>query len=144
MTTLEQVQSGTDNEITKKEMPISAMVLATQTSQRKYKDTISDGDSSSEPNASPQVEVQNEPSGGDPDEDIRELQKKFNIDDFRAKLQLAEALAQASEMTSCAAKRRLEAKKIDLDLAKDKGPIFLDENNQEYTPPRELLIYIMR
>lgn len=79
------------------------------------------------------------------DEDIREMQEKFNMTDFRAKLRVAEALAQASSMTSPAAKRRLEARKIEMDMNKDQGkPVFLNDENEEYTPPRELLIYIMR
>lgn len=78
------------------------------------------------------------------EDEMREMQERFNMNEFHEKLKVAEALAQASMLTPPAAKRRLEARKIEMDLAKDQGPIFLDEDDNEYTPPKELLIYIMR
>lgn len=139
MATLRQVQT------TGKEMPISALILPSNPTQQKYKECIGDGDGTSKDQPTNMKIVVHNDQTTILDEDIREMQEKFNMTDFRAKLRVAEALAQASSMTSPAAKRRLEARKIEMDMNKDQGkPVFLNDENEEYTPPRELLIYIMR
>lgn len=120
----------------KENISVSEMIRLPNPEQRKFKECIGDG-SVDDNNSSCQVQ----------EDEIRVLQEKFNMTEFRAKLRVAEALAQAHDMTSPAAKRRLEARKIEMDMSKEQDdgkPVFLNENNEEYTPPKELLIYIMR
>lgn len=137
--------------------PISALIIPSNPEERKYKERIGDGSSPVEPLCLPfvlvtaQQQQQQQETNEEQENAIRELQENFNMTDFRAKLRVAEALAQASDMTSPAARRRLEARKIEMDLTQDQHegskvppPVFLNDQNEEYTPPRELLIYIMR
>ena len=125
---------------TSKEMPISALILDASPQQRKYKEVIGDGGDDHE---FPRMIPHNDQV--EPLQDIETLQKTFSMSEFRAKLRVAEALAQASDMTSSAAKRRLEARRVEMNMNKEHGkPVFLNEFDEEYTPPKELLIYIMR
>lgn len=142
MATLCQVQKSNESvdggAAAGKEMPISALITPSNPMGRKYKECIADGGSCQEETTVDNQSVQE-------DEEIRMMQAKFDMKEFRAKLRVAEALAQASSMTSPAAKRRLEARKIEMDMTKDQEkPVFLNDENEEYTPPKELLIYIMR
>lgn len=67
--------------------------------------------------------------------------EQFNNDYFREKLSIAEALANASMMSTPAA-RRLQARKIEMSL---NTPDFVyDPENAEYIPPKELLMYLVR
>lgn len=67
---------------------------------------------------------------------------KFDQEYFRNKLAVAEALAQATMMTSPAVTRRLAARKIEMDIA---DPDFVyDKENGEYIPPKQLLLYLVR
>lgn len=68
--------------------------------------------------------------------------KHFSEKYFREKLAVAEALANTSMMTSPAVQRRLAARKIEMSI---KNPDFVyDEENAEYVPPKELLMYLVR
>lgn len=53
---------------------------------------------------------------------------------IKEKLALAESLASASLLTSPAAKRRLQARKLELGLGDEPG----------YVPPKDLLLYLVR
>lgn len=66
--------------------------------------------------------------------------KRFNENYFRNKLEIAEALANTSMMTSPAVKRRLAARKIELSMLNN--PDY--EENAEDVPSRDLLMYLVR
>lgn len=135
MSTLRQVQNKSD--LNGKEMPISALVLLSNPEESRYKEYIRDSGFPAITHNHKDAEVQ--------EEEIRALQEKFTATDFREKLRVAEALAQASQLTSPAAKGRLRARKIEMDMANEQTkPVFLNDENEEYHPPQELLIYIMR
>lgn len=136
MATFHELQTTKSQSSFDKEMPISALMITSSPEHRKYKEYIGDGCSTND-----QSTANSDQTTAVQDEDIRVMQEKFNMIDFRAKLRVAEALAQASSMTSPSAKRRLEARKIEMDMGKS---VFLNDENEEYTPPKELLIYIMR
>ena len=53
-------------------------------------------------------------------------------------LEVAEALSRTSLMTSPAARRRLLARKIEMDINEDHA------NRDDYVPPKQLLIYLVR
>lgn len=55
---------------------------------------------------------------------------------FRERFAMVEALARTSLMTSPAAKRRIAARKIEIDQG--------FSNESEFEPPRDLLIYLVR
>lgn len=63
--------------------------------------------------------------------------------EFREKLAVAEALARTSMMTSPAAKRRLAARKIEMDINADAFNNATDEDF-DYVPPKQLLLYLVR
>lgn len=65
---------------------------------------------------------------------------KFDREYFRNKLAVAEALAQATMLTPSAARRRLAARKMEMDI---NDPDFVYENG-EYIPPKDLLLYLVR
>lgn len=96
---------------------------------------------------------------------LREMQQKFNMKDFRAKLQVAEALSQASMLTSPAARRRIAARQVELETSNscfsadqheqtgsrgeaaehhDCAANYYSDESDGYVPPRELLIYLLR
>lgn len=55
---------------------------------------------------------------------------------------MAEALAQATMMTPTAARRRLAARKMEMNI---NDPDFVyDKENNEYIPPKDLLLYLVR
>lgn len=60
---------------------------------------------------------------------------------FRDKMDVAEALAKTSMMTSPAAKRRLAARKMEMNL---NNADFVYDENSDYIPPKELLMYLVR
>lgn len=67
---------------------------------------------------------------------------KFDRQYFRDKLAVAEALAQATMMTPTAARRRLAARKMEMNI---NDPDFVyDKENNEYIPPKDLLLYLVR
>lgn len=78
------------------------------------------------------------------DKETEELRENFNITEIKKKLAVAEALAKASMLTSPAVKRRLAARKVEMDLEAGSSAPFQDQNGNEYEPPRELLIYLVR
>lgn len=128
-----------------KEMPISALIIPSNPEGRKFKECIGDGNSPKKDSGFVCTGETKEEDEEERDEEMRSMQERFSMADFRDKLRVAEALAQASDMTSPAAKRRLGARKMEMDMAKDQGrPVFLNDEDVEYTPPKELLIYIMR
>lgn len=141
MATFHELQTTKSQSSFDKEMPISALMITSSPEHRKYKEYIGDGCSTNDQVDDPPSTANSDQTTAVQDEDIRVMQEKFNMIDFRAKLRVAEALAQASSMTSPSAKRRLEARKIEMDMGKS---VFLNDENEEYTPPKELLIYIMR
>lgn len=61
-----------------------------------------------------------------------------NIGAIRQSLVLAESLARASLMTSPAAKRRLVARSIELQIG------YVDEESGDFVPPKQLLLYLVR
>lgn len=61
---------------------------------------------------------------------------------FRDKLNVVEALAKTSMMTSPAAKRRLAARKMEMNL--NNANFVYDSENSDYIPPKELLMYLVR
>lgn len=61
---------------------------------------------------------------------------------FRDKLKVAEALANTSAMTSPAAKRRLAARRMEMNL--NSANFVYDSENSDYIPPKELLMYLVR
>lgn len=63
--------------------------------------------------------------------------------EFREKLAVAEALARTSMMTSPAAKRRLAARKIEMDINADAFNNATDDDF-DYVPPKQLLLYLVR
>lgn len=63
--------------------------------------------------------------------------------EFREKLAVADALARTSMMTSPAAKRRLAARKIEMDINADAFNNATDEDF-DYVPPKQLLLYLVR
>lgn len=130
-----------------KKMSISALIISSNPEGRKFKECIGDGNSPKEDSGFTQTEETKQEEDEERDEEMRSMQERFSMADFRDKLRVAEALAQASDMTSPAAKRRLGARKMEMDMAMttDQGrPVFLNDEDVEYTPPKELLIYIMR
>lgn len=70
------------------------------------------------------------------EDEAEALKNNFSMDDFRERMAIAEALAKASMMTTPAAKRRLAARKIELEMTSD------DEG--DYVPPKDLLMYLVR
>lgn len=78
------------------------------------------------------------------DDETRNLQENFNPIDFRKKLEIAETLAKTSMLMSPAVKRRLAARKVEMDLENSTSEPFYDEDGNDYVPPRELLIYLVR
>lgn len=68
--------------------------------------------------------------------------KEFDENYFRDKLAVAEALAQASIMTSPAVRRRLAARKLEMELSD--GDFVYDADNEEFVPPKQLLMYLVR
>lgn len=62
------------------------------------------------------------------------LQYPEQVLKIKEKLALAESLASASLLTSPAAKRRLQARKLELGLGDEPG----------YVPPKDLLLYLVR
>lgn len=61
---------------------------------------------------------------------------------FRDKMDVAEALAKTSMMTSPAAKRRLAARQMEMNL--NNADFVYDSENSDYIPPKELLMYLVR
>lgn len=78
------------------------------------------------------------------DKETEELRENFNIIEIKKKLAIAEVLARASMLTSPAVKRRLAARKVEMDLETGLSSPFQDQHGNEYVPPRELLIYLVR
>lgn len=76
---------------------------------------------------------------------VPEMQTNQIMDkqEFREKLAVAEALARTSMMTSPAAKRRLAARKIEMDINADAFNNATDEDF-DYVPPKQLLLYLVR
>lgn len=68
--------------------------------------------------------------------------KEFDENYFRDKLAVAEALAQASMMTSPAVKRRLAARKLEMEI--NDGDFAYDSDTEEFIPPKQLLMYLVR
>ncbi|XP_055378644.1 nocturnin isoform X2 [Condylostylus longicornis] len=64
----------------------------------------------------------------------------MGINTFHEKFKIADALARTSMMTSPAAKRRLAARKIEMEL--DFGRMNTDSS--DFVPPRDLLLYLVR
>lgn len=69
------------------------------------------------------------------DDDDDNTMPNLNLEHIKASLEIAESLAKASLMTSPAAKRRLQARKVELGLMDD---------NAGYIPPKHLLLYLVR
>lgn len=80
----------------------------------------------------------------DNDRQTQELRAKFDIKEFRGQLAVAEALARASMLTSPAAKRRLQARKIEFELDSEDSVYKQNEDERDYVPPKELLLYLVR
>lgn len=59
---------------------------------------------------------------------------RYDLSAIKRSLELAETLASVSLMTSPAARRRLQARSVELGL----------RPGQPYEPPRELLLYLVR
>lgn len=68
--------------------------------------------------------------------------KEFDGNYYRDKLNVAEALAKTSMMTSPAASRRLAARKMEMNL--NDADFVYDSENSDYIPPKELLMYLVR
>lgn len=80
----------------------------------------------------------------DNDRQTQELRAKFDIKEFRGQLAVAEALARASMLTSPAAKRRLQARKVEFELDPEESINTQNEEERDYVPPKELLLYLVR
>lgn len=80
----------------------------------------------------------------DNDRQTQELRAKFDINKFRGQLAVAEALARASMLTSPAAKRRLQARKIEFELDSEDSINRQNDDERDYVPPKELLLYLVR
>lgn len=78
------------------------------------------------------------------DRQTQELRARFDIKEFRGQLAVAEALARASMLTSPAAKRRLKARKIEFELDPEDSNNRQNEDERDYIPPKELLLYLVR
>uniref|UniRef100_A0A1B6CCY4 Nocturnin n=1 Tax=Clastoptera arizonana TaxID=38151 RepID=A0A1B6CCY4_9HEMI len=68
-------------------------------------------------------------------DDEDDIMPNLNLEHIKASLEIAESLAKASLMTSPAAKRRLQARKMELGLVDDSAG---------YIPPKHLLLYLVR
>lgn len=75
--------------------------------------------------------LEDHPPGDGSEEEFATLPSLAAIKDSLA---IAERLAQASLMTSPAAKRRLQARRVEMGLGEDPG----------YVPPKHLLLYLVR
>lgn len=160
---IEQVVSGSKMEVSHKgpvkghqrrqsigkSMPISALVLSSKPQSGSFLERIED-----KPKHLPGISISssNDVEYFNDEARLREMQQNFDINDFRDKLKVAEALSQMSMLTSPAAKRRLAARKIEMDSC---NQCFADDNNSRvgfkpfndedgYVPPRELLMYLVR
>lgn len=80
----------------------------------------------------------------DNDRQTQEMRAKFDIKEFRGQLAVAEALARASMLTSPAAKRRLQARKIEFELDSEDSVNRQLTDERDYVPPKELLMYLVR
>lgn len=79
----------------------------------------------------------------DDDEDETEDSRPItNHQEYHERLAVAEALARTSMMTSPAARRRLAARKVEMDLIA--GGDDLDYDHIDYVPPKQLLVYMVR
>lgn len=88
------------------------------------------------------VDVNDEADDGDTAAVVVDNLKKSSQMYFRDKLDVAEALAKTSMMTSPAAKRRLAARKMEMNL--NSVNFVYDSENSDYIPPKELLMYLVR
>lgn len=66
--------------------------------------------------------------------------ERIATEDYIDKLKVNEALVRTSMMTSPAARRRLAARKIEMEL----DAASRDAEDNEYVPPRQLLMYLVR
>lgn len=67
----------------------------------------------------------------------------MNRQEYHERLAVAEALARTSMMTSPAARRRLAARKVEMDLIAG-GDDDFDNDLVDYVPPKQLLMYMVR
>lgn len=65
-----------------------------------------------------------------------------NHQEYHERLAVAEALAQTSMMTSPAARRRLAARQVEMDLIA--GGDDMNYDHMDYVPPKQLLMYMVR
>lgn len=76
------------------------------------------------------------------------VQPIMNRQEYHERLAVAEALSRTSMMTSPAARRRLAARKVEIDLMAGHGHGGADEGywdeDFDYVPPKQLLMYMVR
>lgn len=76
------------------------------------------------------------------------VQPIMNRQEYHERLAVAEALSRTSMMTSPAARRRLAARKVEIDLMAGNGHGNEDEGywdeDFDYVPPKQLLMYMVR
>lgn len=114
--------------------PMTTSIYIPSSSINDYKSTEYDISSSKSMDVGPSIYIDEITS------DINAF--KMNKQEIHDKLAVAEALARTSMMTSPAAKRRLAARKIEMDVNSD-PTAYYDEDN-DYIPPKQLLLYLVR
>lgn len=82
-------------------------------------------------------------------EDAADNRPITNHQEYHQRLAVAEALARTSMMTSPAARRRLAARQVEMDMMSgggdgDDDDVDLDYDHIDYVPPKQLLMYMVR
>lgn len=83
-----------------------------------------------------------DPDDSDDDATAEDSRPITNHQEYHERLAVAEALARTSMMTSPAARRRLAARQVEMDLIA--GGDDLDYDHIDYVPPKQLLMYMVR
>lgn len=78
------------------------------------------------------------------DSDSDDRRPIANYQEYHERLAVAEALARMSMMTSPAARRRLAARQVEMDLIAGGGDDDVDYDQIDYEPPQQLLMYMVR